>query len=167
MLSVISSMSQLNIEQLMAVYLEGNIENGEEYFPDLNSDEQIKKAELSFIAYLRDDFFRQKDAAYYMWVVDGVYEAALRLEPYKDGLLMEAVETAPGSRRRGYAHSLICAVFSYLKDKSAKVIYSHVNKRNLPSLRLHEKCGFHRISESATYIDGTVTQNSCTMCYYL
>ena len=56
-LYVISSMTQLNVEQLMEVYLEGNIENGEEFFPDFDLDEQIKNAESSFIDYLHQDFF--------------------------------------------------------------------------------------------------------------
>lgn len=167
MLYVISSMAELNTEQLMAVYREGNIENGSEFFPDLDKDEQLNKAEFSFIDYLRQDFFRQKGAAYYVWASDGAYRSALRLEPYQDGLLLEALETAPGSRRKGYAYSLMCAVLAYLKNERAAVVYSHVNKRNIASLKIHEKCGFRRIKESATYIDGTVTQNSCTMCYYL
>lgn len=166
-LYVISSMSQLNIEQLMSVYLEGNIKNGEKNFSDLCCEEQIQKAELDFVDYLREDFFRQKDAAYYVWSVDGVYRSALRMEPYRDGLLLEALETAPNSRRNGYAYALISAVVSFLKEKNTTVVYSHVDKCNVPSLKLHIKCGFQRIKESATYIDGTVTQNSCTMCYYL
>lgn len=166
-LYVISSMAQLNAEQLMEVYLEGNIENGEVFFPDISREEQIKKAETSFIDYLRQDFFYQKGAAYYVWEAEGTYRSALRLEPYMDGLLLEALETAPDSRRKGYAYSLITAVLSYLKEKNVSVVYSHVGKRNAASLKIHEKCGFYRIKESATYIDGTVTQNSCTMCYYL
>jgi len=167
LLYVISSMSQLNTEQLMAVYSEGNIENADAFFPDFSREEQIKKAESAFVDYLREDFFQQKGAAYYVWESDGVYRSALRLEPYLDGLLLEALETAPDSRRKGYGYALICAVLSHLKGKSVGPIYSHVSKRNVPSLKIHEKCGFQRIKESAAYIDGTVTQNSCTMCYYL
>lgn len=166
MLYVISSMSQLNIEQLMAVYLEGNIENGAEFFPDFNREEQIIKAESSFIDYLREDFFRHKDAAYYVWEAGGAYRSALRLEPYEDGMLLEALETAPDSRRKGYAHALILAVLAYIKEQNVSVVYSHVGKRNIASLKIHEKCGFQRIKEYATYIDGTVTQNSCTLCYF-
>lgn len=167
MLCVISSMSQLNIEQLMAVYAEGNVENGKANFPNFSHDEQIKMAERDFVDYLRQDFFQQKDAAYYVWVIDGIYRAALRLEPYKDGLLLEALETAPDHRRKGYAYNLLREALDCHKNTTVKRLYSHVSKRNIPSLKIHEKCGFYLLKESAILIDGTVTQNSCTMCYDL
>jgi ribosomal protein S18 acetylase RimI-like enzyme len=84
------------------------------------------------------------------------------LEPYRDGLLVEALETAPGYRRRGYAEALLRQV---LGSFAGKKIYSHVDKTNIPSLRLHEKCGFSRISECAAYIDGSINSRACTLCY--
>lgn len=167
MLEIIKTMSMLNPEQLMAVYLEGNRKNGASKFRDDNPAEQLKKAENSFLSYLRDEFFCQQDVVYCVWVVDGVYRSALRLEPYGDGLLLEALETAPDNRRKGYACGLLKAVLEYLCSTAYKCVYSHVDKRNTASLGVHFKCGFQQISDSATYIDGSVTQNSYTLCYCL
>ena len=163
MLKIITSMSQLNTDQLMAVYVESNRENAEEFFPNLNAEVQIEMAEREFLDYLREDFFCQKGAFYAVWIEDCAYKTALRLEPYNDGYLIEALETAPDERRKGYASQLITEALSFLRSKNIGKVYSHVCKRNLASLRLHIKCGFQRIAESATYIDGTVTQNSCTL----
>ena len=163
MLKIITSMSQLNTDQLMAVYVESNRENAEEFFSDLNVEAQTEMAEREFLDYLREDFFSQKGAFYAVWVEDGVYKAALRLEPYKDGYLIEALETAPDERRKGYASKLITEVLPFLRSKNIGKVYSHVGKHNVASLRVHIKCGFQRTAESATYIDGTVTQNSCTL----
>ena len=98
---------------------------------------------------------------------EGRYKAALRMEPYTDGVLLEALSTMPGERRKGYAYMLVTEVQKYLLTLPYKVVYSHIHKKNLPSLQLHNKCGFQMFSDSARYIDGTVTQKSCTMCYYL
>lgn len=167
MLKIITTMSQLNEVQLMAVYYEGNVENGAEMFSDYTPSQQLLLAENAFLSYLREDFFTHSGAMYAVWVVDGRYRAALRLEPYRDGLLLEALETAPNDRRKGYAYSLIRSVFDYLGSRDDKCVYSHVSKRNIPSLEIHKKCGFEIISDSAVYIDGTVTQKSYTLCYHL
>ena len=165
MILIVSSVSQLNTEALMAVYREGNEENARRFFPGLSPDIQLRKAEEGFIDYLRNDFFLTKGAFYAVWVCSETYTAALRMEPYMDGLLLEALETMPGMRRKGYAYRLIAAVLEHVPTFGYTKVYSHVNKRNLASLRVHEKAGFRRISDSARYIDGTVTQNSYTLCY--
>ena len=165
MLSVIKSMQELDGEQLMAVYRESNRENGKEFFPDHTPDKQLCLAEGRFLDYLRQDFFRQRGALYCLWSDGGRYQSALRLEPYADGLLLQALETAPDARRKGYARALMEATLSYLRQTDAQVVYSHVSKRNFPSLNLHKACGFEVCSDSATYIDGTVTQSSFTLRY--
>ena len=145
MLKLIYSMAELDSVQLLAVYKEQN----------WNEDE--------FLSYLREDFFRQPGAFYAVWEENATYRAAVRFGPYKDGLLLHSLETAPDDRRRGYAYQLIIQALAYLRTSGCKVVYSHINKRNKPSLMLHKKCGFEIISDSATYLDGTVTQYSNTL----
>lgn len=149
MLKIVKTMSQLNIPQFLAVYAQ--------------STGQDPQKEDDMISYLREDFFRQKDAVYAIWVVDDIYRSALRLEPYRDGLLLQALETSPNDRRRGYGYALLMQALAYLHDTDYTGVYSHVAKMNKASLALHTKCGFYQISDSARFIDGTVTQNSCTM----
>ena len=161
MLKIVDKLSRLDFRQLMDVYIEGNRENGEERYPHLPETRQIMEAEQDFYQYLHECFFLIKGAVYALWIVDGVYVSALRLEPYQDGLLLEALETAPSHRQKGYAKALIQAVLDHVgKEK----VYSHVHKKNVPSLRAHEACGFHRILEHALYVDGSVRSNSCTFC---
>ena len=145
MLKLIYSMAELDTEQLLYVYQEQNWD-----------DEK-------FLSYLREDFFRQAGAFYAVWVVDTEYKAAVRFCPYKDGLLLHSLETAPAYRRKGYAFALLSRILRYLQTTDCKTIYSHVDKRNRASLALHKKCGFEIVSDSATYLDGTVTQYSHTL----
>lgn len=167
MLKIITTIAELNFEELLEVYREDIQDNGARFFPDLSGAELFRKSGDSFISYLREDFFCQEGAFYALWVVEGQYKAALRMEPYNDGLLLEALSTAANERRKGYGYHLVSEVLKYLPTLPYEVVYSHINKRNTPSLELHKKCGFQPFSDSAKYIDGTVTQNSCTMCYYV
>jgi RimJ/RimL family protein N-acetyltransferase len=161
MLCIVKSLRELPFGQLMEVYEESNLENGREFWPDLSSGEQILRAEQDFYQYLKEVFFPTDGAVYYLWEIDGRPVSALRLEPYRDGLLLEALETAPFHRRKGYASALIRAVLQTTQLK----IYSHVGKRNFASLNIHLSCGFQRIGEQALYADGSVNDRCCTLLY--
>ena len=162
MLILAQSIRDLSFSKLMGVYIEGNLENAEEFYPDLPEGQKLMQAEQDFYQYLNEVFFRTSGAVYAIWEEQGSYVSALRLEPYRDGRLLEALETAPTSRRQGYGEKLIRAV---QKQFSNQRIYSHVGKKNAASLRVHEKCGFRRISEYAVYIDGSVNRRACTLCW--
>lgn len=162
MLQMASKLNQINFAAMMAVYEEGNRENAEEFWPDMAEGPRMLRAEQEFYSYLQDVFFRTPKAVCCIWQEHGTYLSALRLEPYKDGWLLEALETAPHCRRQGKAEALIRAV---QETGLFEKIYSHVGKRNTASLAVHEKCGFHRIAETAAYIDGSVNNRACTMCW--
>lgn len=164
MLKIIKSMSELNTEQLMTVYKDTNQQIGQESNPYASAYQQLLHGEEKMLSYLRQDFFHQNGAFCAVWLCEGDYTSALRMERYLDGYLLTSLETAPQARRRGYANSLMMAVLEYLRASGCKVVYAHIEKRNTPSLCLHEKCGFERIAETASYIDGTVTLKSCTVC---
>lgn len=156
-------MSALDPEQLMTVYRQSNIINARRRYRECPEDMALCREEEDFLAYLREDFYNVKGAFYAVWAVDDAYCSALRMEPYKDGLLLEALETAPHARRKGYACALISAVIDHCQRSGYKAIYSHIRKGNKPSLGAHKKCGFMQISDSAVLLDGTVTRNYCTM----
>ena len=162
MLHIFEKLRDLSFSGLMEVYEEGNRENAEEFWPDLDASQQMIRAEQEFYQYLREIFFPTDQARYYVWEEEGRYLSALRLEPYRDGMLLEALETHPQYRRKGYASRLIRAVQEVCPGMK---IYSHVGKRNAPSLKTHESCGFRRISEQAVYADGSVNSRSCTLCW--
>ena len=162
MLRIFWKLKDLVFSQLMQIYEEGNRENAMEFWPELEDNMRMIRAEQEFYQYLKQVFFPAEQACYCVWEENGKYVSALRLEPYRDGLLLEALETEPSHRRKGYASMLIRAV---QKQFPQKKIYSHVAKRNIASLRTHESCGFQRIAENAVYADGSVTSRSCTLCW--
>lgn len=165
MLRVANNLRSLSFGALMEVYFDANREQGAELAPGAPEARQIQVAEESFYSYLHDDFFAHPGAFYFVWEEGGKYVSALRLEPYRDGLLLEALETAPDQRGKGYAVRLIQAVQQYLSEQGDVRIYSHVNKKNEASLHTHRRCGFDVFLDYAAFIDGSVNRRFCTMRY--
>lgn len=165
MLKLCFKLRDIHFGKLMELYAEGNEENAMSFYPNDEKTVGIMKAEQDFYQYLRQIFFRSEGAFYAIWEENAEYVSALRLEPYRDALLLEALETHPAYRSRGYAKKLITSVLEHLEQKGCKTVYSHVHKGNVPSIQTHLACNFHRISEQATCIDGSVTFDSCTMAY--
>ncbi len=165
MLYIAHNLRELSFRKLMDVYVEANRENGAWLAPQEPEDRQLQIGEDDFYSFLHDVFFKRDGVCCAMWVVDGTYVSALRLEPYRDGLLLEALETAPDCRRRGYARSLIQAVQGWLSQCGSVRLYSHVGKQNEASMRVHLQCGFRVIGDSAAYIDGSVNNRACTLIY--
>ena len=157
MLLIMKRLEELDFSALMDVYIEGNLEKAEEY-----GDGGLLRAEWEFRDYLREDFFRQRNAFYAVWEEKGKYVSALRLEPHKDGWLLEALETAPDRRRKGYAKMLIGAVLELMGQT---IVYSHVSKRNEASLRTHYACGFRKHLDYVVYLDGSVSRRAVTLKY--
>ena len=156
MLIEISGLSQLDMWKLLDIYSEGIRENAEEFYPDEDVPEAIKKEEASFREFLCD-FFEKPGNTYWILSEDGVWVSALRLSETQEGFYyLEALETRPDSRRMGYAAKLIGCVIERLKIRGPFRICDCVSKRNLPSVRTHEKCGFKIVSEEGfDYLRGT------------
>ena len=161
MLTIATSLRQIRFGELMEVYADSNEEKASDW-PNLPHGYALTLAEQDFRQYLDEVFFRTPDAFCAIWQESGKYVSVLRMEPYKDGLLLEGLETHPCHRKKGYAAALITAVQQHLGPVK---IYSHVSKRNTASLKTHEKCGFRQISDHAVYISGSVDYRCCTLLY--
>ena len=164
MLKIALSVSELNFGKLMSVYQESNQENAFAFYDAIDRNLAMLNAEQDFYQYLNEVFFTAERAVYAIWEEGERYVSALRLEPYQDGFLLEALETAPDDRRRGYATALIHAACYWLAVQGCGKIYSHVSKDNTASLKAHAACGFHVICDYAEYIDGTIKNTAYTLC---
>jgi ribosomal protein S18 acetylase RimI-like enzyme len=121
--------------QWMTVYREGNQENADDFHRTLAQEEE------QFAAFLRE-FFEQPENTYYIWEENGQWMAALRLTKQRACYYLEALETAPDQRRKGYGETLLRAVCEKLEKSGPITIRDTVSKRNLPSLNTHRACGF-------------------------
>lgn len=164
MLKVIRSTRQLNFGQLMRVHEQSNQEKGALDHPHLTQQEQLIAAEQDLYAYLNESFFAEK-GFYCAWEVDGNYASVLRMEPYKDALLLTALETLPELRNMGYGRALLSAVLEHLKEQGDFVVFSHIHKNNKASLAVHYASGFKRFLDYAVLLDGSVTRKMVTLRY--
>lgn len=158
MLKIIDSADQLPYGQIMDIYECSNRDKGRCNHPQLAESEQLLLAEQDFYAYLQDVLNRRL-AIIALWLAEGRIVAALRLEKYRDGLLLAGLETAPAERRKGYASALVCAVVNHFPNCK---IYSHIFDVNYASAALHIKCGFHKIADMAVLLDGSTTNEAAT-----
>ena len=149
MLLKITRYEDLDGRKLMDVYAESNFENTDYFFPDIkDKEEAVKKVEAGFVDYLKKEFFTQEGSAYWILEEDGVWVSALRTTRFRpDACYLEALETKPDCRKRGYAVRLLTEVLTVLKADGPFVMYDCVGKRNTASLKTHEKCGFQIVSE--------------------
>ena len=161
MLISADAFEKLNFSELMEVYVESNVENGAYFWPEETPERQMELAVEKFRSYLQEGFYGTAHGTYWIWTEDGRYVSALRLERHSEGLLLEALETRPNDRRKGYAKKLILAVLEQLPAGTR--VYSHVDKENLPSLATHRGCGFSRALDYAVSSDGSVCDWEVTM----
>ena len=157
MLIKITDYQKIDTRKLMDVYSESNYENTDYFFPDeADKEAAVQKVEAGFLDFLKNDFFSNAGAAYWILEIDGVYVSALRTCKIQAGLYyLEALETRPDYRRRGYGARLLSGVADSLRENGPFRLCSCVSKKNNASLKTHEKCGFHIVSdEGYDYLNG-------------
>ena len=151
MLRIIRSKRELNFSLLADVYAQ----------PDRTNPEQYLRDEQDLYAYI-SSFMEERQAFCAVWELSGRYVAALRMEPYKDGLLLEGLQTIPEERGKSYATALLHGVLTHLQGIT---VYSHVDLKNQASLAVHRTCGFEKTLDYAVFIDGSVSHKAVTLCY--
>lgn len=157
MLIIVKKMGDFPFSKVMPVYTESNLALARENWPDLPEAHGLARAEMDFYQYLRHDFFTMGDSFYALWE-DVWVVSAVRFERWREGWLLEGLETHPYHRRRGYARLLLEAVLPSITGK----VYSHVKKGNEASLSLHEKLGFRRMEDTAM-VDGSFDPEYVTL----
>lgn len=162
MLKVATRSIDLSVGALMELYAEEIFAQAQRDYPGLSPWEQRLEAEQDFRAFLREGFFTRPGDTWCLWEIGGVYLSGLRLQTYRDGLLLEGLVTAPAHRGRGYAQRLICSVLAQIGPGK---VYAHIHKDNDVSAAVHEKCGFRRILDYSRMADGSFAADHGTYLY--
>ena len=157
MLLRITNYCYLDARKLMDIYAESNLENTDYFYPDeTDKDAAVKKVEAGFMDFLQNDFFKQEDATYWILEDEGNWLCAARTCKIKSGLYyLEALETRPDLRGKGYASRLLSSLLDVLKEEGSFCLCDCVSKKNIASLKTHEKCGFQIVTdEGYDYLQG-------------
>lgn len=165
MVTYIHKIKDCNLSGIYSVYSQTLEEDRASHYRNLDTNEGFLLASQDYYQYLSQIFFQTPGAVLAVYFHEGEYASALRLEPYRDGYLLSGLETAPKSRRKGYALRLVRHVIAYCKENGIAVIYSHIHKQNTASKNLHLSAGFEVISDSATLIDGTFSTQYETLSH--
>lgn len=165
MIKIMNSMRELEFGKLMKVYAQSNVNTARNSYRHLPESEGILNVEQDMYQYLSQVFFREKGAFYAVWEERGAYAAAVRAEPYGNGFLISALETAPSMRSRGYGKRLISGTLDYISQRYEMPVYSHVDKDNISSLAVHKACGFEKWKDNASYLDGSVYDKAYTLVF--
>lgn len=166
MLFKITNYDQLDTAALMAVYAGSNLENAEEMFPELEREAGVRKVEEGFLDFLKNDFFAKDNNTYFVLEEGGEWFAALRISELPDRLFyLEALETRPDARRRGYAAKLINAVIAELSKGGPFRLRDCVDKMNIPSVKTHEKSGFSITGDGYDFLSGETKDWEYSMEY--
>ena len=126
-------------------------------------DENCSTQRRKLYEYLSDDFFRRRGSFYAVWILNDEYVSSLRMEPFEDGLLLEALQTRSSDRRKGYAKKLLNGVLNSNIIAGKLPVYAHIYRNNHASKKLHSACGFRPHLDYARFIDGTTSANACTV----
>lgn len=168
MLIRITDFGSVDARKLMDVYAESNSENTSYFCPEESDREKaVRIVEEGFLNYLKNEFLASPGNALWVLEKNGIWVSALRTYLVSEGLyFLEALETRPDSRERGYGSELLSAVISALKETGSFRLCDYVHKANLASIRTHERCGFAKVSEEGyDYLQGETVPGSYGMEY--
>lgn len=150
MLLQLHTIDSADQRRLMDIYAESNLKNTAYFYPELtDKEEAVRRVEHDFLRYLETDFLSSKEDVLLVWQEQGTWVSALRLYHMCERLYyIEALETRPDCRRRGYAARLLRATVELLKASGPFRLCDCVDKRNAASLATHKACGFVVVSDN-------------------
>ena len=167
MLLVLQSPEELDVPKLLAIYRESALKNCQGMFPAETFADSLEQYEAGYAAFMREEFFTQPGRFWMVETADELWASALRLLPLEEPntWMIEALETHPDHRRKGYGARLLADTVRFMEDTHGElVLLSGVGKRNAASLQAHLHSGFIREKETWTE-DGETTDCQCTMAY--
>lgn len=162
-IEIVDSFDRIDGRKLMDLYAESNKENAEFFYPGLqDKSEALEKTEADYLNYLKNEFFSVAGNLYVIYEADGIWLSALRLYRIKDGFYyLEALETHPDHRRKGYGSCLLDGLLNVLKEQGPFQICDCVGKQNHASLSVHKKCGFRIVSDTGYDYLANETDDRC------
>ena len=158
MIHRITKIEQIEPAKLMGIYQESNQENISYFYPDEPDQKKaLRKVEEGFLQYIEKDFLSADGNAYWVLEKENKWVSAVRLNCLSPGsYYLEALETHPDYRNRGYACELLNSLVKELKKDGPFEVMDCVSKKNEASIRTHLKCGFQIVSECGIdYLSGS------------
>lgn len=164
-LLIFNNFNSVETERFLAVYKESTADNASRWYPELEPAEAIKKYESGYLEFMQNGFFNVGGTLYIL--SDGeYYVSALRLiQLSENDYFLEALETNPGFRNRGYAKQLLNkTIYSLTENALNFTIKSHIEKNNTASINAHLAAGFVITADYITE-DGKIFNSDYELTY--
>lgn len=165
-LTILESGSALKDDCFLELYRGSSVENAPNWYPQLSSEQALNKYEQSFLEYMHKEFWEEKGIQFLLEDDTG-YRSGLRLYPGEDNrFFIEALETRPDSRRKGYSKTLLKEIIVELKKKyDSFTIYDDVYKTNIASINTHLSAGYTQSKDFFIEQDGSRNDKKVTFQY--
>ena len=135
MLKLVTSIDEIAISRLLSVYSESMNEMKIHFA----NDAEMCRAYESFLR----DFVKNPKQLILVEVFHDEWISALRaIEAIEGHWFLEAVETKPEERKKGFGKDLLVHTIDYLKNIGMRELTCTISKNNFNSHALHGKCGF-------------------------
>ena len=140
MLNPVALIDENAISRLLSVYSESMNEMKIHFA----NDAEMCEAYASFLR----DFVKNPKQLILVEVFHDEWISALRaIEAIEGHWFLEAVETKPEERKKGFGKDLLVHTIDYLKNIGMRELTCTISKNNLKSQALHRKCGFNPTNE--------------------
>lgn len=135
MLNIVTQIDESTISRLLSVYSESM----NDMKINFASDAEMCAAYTSFLR----DFVKNPKQLIIVEASDDEWVSALRaIETMEGHWFLEAVETKPEERKKGFGKDLLRHTIDYLKNIGMTELTCTISKNNVKSQALHGKCGF-------------------------
>ncbi len=143
-LHLMRSPEGLDEAAFLAVFRASSLKNAPSWYPDLPPEQALERYERSYLAYMRGPFWAE--GGILALLADGSgYRSCLRLYPLEghNRFHVEALETRPDSRRRGWGAEVLRRTIRALEAELGRVeLVSNTHKTNAASRSAHASAGF-------------------------
>ena len=135
MINIVTQIDENTISRLLSVYSESM----DDMKINFTNDAEMRLAYASFLR----DFVKNPKQLIVVETFDGDWVSALRAIETTEGCwFLEAVETKPDERKKGFGKKLLRHTIDYLKNHGMTELTCTIAKNNYMSQALHGKCGF-------------------------
>lgn len=168
MLKIITSYEQIKKRQYMDIYARSNLENTDYFFPHIKDKKlALQEAERSHLNYLKTEFLNGQNFCA-VWMEQERWLSAMRVYAIEENrYYIEALETRPAQRGKGYVTRLLCETILFLKERGCFTLSSCVSKRNFASLKAHQNAGFRIVSDPGfDYLQNRSDEMSYGLTYF-
>ena len=135
MINIVTQIDENAISRLLSVYSESM----DDLKINFTNDDEMHLAYASFLR----DFVKDPKQLIVVETFHDDWVSALRaIEATEGHWFLEAVETKPDERKKGFGKNLLCHTINHLKKHGMKELTCTIGKNNYKLQALHRKCGF-------------------------